>query len=174
MKCLSVHITYKKKTITSELHQTRRCSCSQLSRLPLPRLPLPRSSFTKTGCFTRLPGRSEGHEEVQSPTVTMANPTSADITLQLCFGIVAIIGILVALAGLHHRDSLGCVLCRRCHRRRAPRWSLPVVSFATNAGKDSSWRLACRTRTSCSLLSQELDRFKTVLFAPGHYDTAGC
>ena len=43
------------------------------------------------------------------------NP-SADITLQICFGIFGIVGILVALAGLHHRDSLGCMLCRRFRR----------------------------------------------------------
>jgi hypothetical protein len=43
---------------------------------------------------------------------------STNIALQLCFGIVGLIGVLVTLAGLHYTDSLGCVLCRRWRRRQ--------------------------------------------------------
>ena len=46
----------------------------------------------------------------------MASPSSnTEIALQLCFGIFSVVGIIVALAGLHYRDSLCCVVF---HRRR--------------------------------------------------------
>lgn len=44
-----------------------------------------------------------------------SSSNSTEVALQICFGIFSIVGIIVALAGLHHRDSLGCVLFRsRC------------------------------------------------------------
>lgn len=34
-------------------------------------------------------------------------------TLQIGFGTIGVLGTLLTLAGLHHRDSLGCMLFRR-------------------------------------------------------------
>jgi hypothetical protein len=38
--------------------------------------------------------------------------------LEICVGITGIVAILVAIAGLHYRDSIGCVLFRSLRRRR--------------------------------------------------------
>ncbi|KAF1940864.1 hypothetical protein EJ02DRAFT_494062 [Clathrospora elynae] len=35
---------------------------------------------------------------------------STELALQICFGVFGIMGTIATLAGLHHRDSLGCVL----------------------------------------------------------------
>ena len=59
----------------------------------------------------------------------MPESSSADITLQVCFGIFGVIGLLVAIAGIHHRDSLGCVLFRRLRRQRTRIECLYTRSF---------------------------------------------
>jgi hypothetical protein len=43
---------------------------------------------------------------------------SGSPTLQTCVGILSIIAIFIALAGLHYRDSLACVFLRRFRRSR--------------------------------------------------------
>lgn len=45
---------------------------------------------------------------------------STNIALQTCFGIAGILSLIIALLGLHYKDSLGCVLCRRLRGRQAP------------------------------------------------------
>lgn len=49
-------------------------------------------------------------------TPSLTTPTAQEslkITLQICFGVFGIIGTLVAVASLHYRESLGCVLFKR-------------------------------------------------------------
>ncbi|KAH7085042.1 hypothetical protein BKA63DRAFT_485037 [Paraphoma chrysanthemicola] len=48
----------------------------------------------------------------------MSTTSKSSDLLQVLFGIIGIVSILVALAGLHHRDSLACVLLRRVRRFR--------------------------------------------------------
>lgn len=51
----------------------------------------------------------------------MSETTSTlDIKLQICFGIFAVLSLIVAFASLHARDSLG-VVWFRCMRRRVQR-----------------------------------------------------
>jgi hypothetical protein len=42
-----------------------------------------------------------------------ASKDSTNVALQVCFGAVAIVAILVGLAGWNYRDSLGIVVYRR-------------------------------------------------------------
>jgi hypothetical protein len=41
-------------------------------------------------------------------------------SLQLCFGLVGIVAVIVALAALNYRDSWGCVIFRWARRQREP------------------------------------------------------
>lgn len=41
---------------------------------------------------------------------------SLKIKLQICFGIFGIVSTVIALASLHYRDSLGCILFNRSQR----------------------------------------------------------
>ena len=41
-----------------------------------------------------------------------SSSSKAEIALQICFGLFSIIGIVVAIAGIHHRDSLASILLR--------------------------------------------------------------
>jgi len=45
------------------------------------------------------------------------NESTVNISLQILFGIAAIFSVVVALFGLHHRDSIGFVLYRRLRSR---------------------------------------------------------
>jgi hypothetical protein len=49
-----------------------------------------------------------------------------EVTTQTIFGVIAILGILVTLAGLHYRDSLCCVWIRQLRRRRV-QCTTPIV-----------------------------------------------
>lgn len=40
-----------------------------------------------------------------------------DIAFQICFGIFAILSFFATLAGLHHKESLGCILFRKWYYR---------------------------------------------------------
>jgi hypothetical protein len=64
---------------------------------------------------------------------------STELTLQVYFGMFGVFGTVIALAGLHHRDSLGCVLIRNIRRCRTTsasslpeRMSCPDVSRASD------------------------------------------
>jgi hypothetical protein len=39
-----------------------------------------------------------------------ATSNSADLALQICFGVFGILSTIATLASLHHEDSLGCIL----------------------------------------------------------------
>jgi len=53
-------------------------------------------------------------------------PTS--VALQILFGVAGIFSVAVAVFGLHHRDSFGCVLYRRLRSRPTERtYTLLVV-----------------------------------------------
>jgi len=45
------------------------------------------------------------------------NDSTVNISLQILFGIAAIFSVIVALFGLHYRDSLGFVLYRQFRNR---------------------------------------------------------
>jgi len=46
---------------------------------------------------------------------------STELGLQICFGVFGVLSTLGTLAGLHHHDSLGCVLIRRLRRSAVSR-----------------------------------------------------
>ncbi|KAF2035388.1 hypothetical protein EK21DRAFT_106924 [Setomelanomma holmii] len=50
-----------------------------------------------------------------------ASNDSTNVALHVCFGAVAIIAILVGLAGWNYRDSLGVVVYRRYREKRRSR-----------------------------------------------------
>lgn len=66
-----------------------------------------------------------------------SSSSNTEIALQICFGVFGIVGIVVALAGLHYRDSLCCVVFQR--RRKNPTaacmHSLSVTGTYTNTNE---------------------------------------
>jgi hypothetical protein len=49
--------------------------------------------------------------------MSSASKDSTNAALQVCFGVIGIVGVVITLAGLHYTDSLGCILCKRMRRK---------------------------------------------------------
>lgn len=57
---------------------------------------------------------------INTSSLRMADSkSSAELALQICFGAFGILGVFIALAGIHYRDSVGCVFFRRRKRPRS-------------------------------------------------------
>ncbi|KAH7380014.1 hypothetical protein BKA66DRAFT_571096 [Pyrenochaeta sp. MPI-SDFR-AT-0127] len=57
--------------------------------------------------------------------------STAEIALQILFGVIGILGVAVALAGIHYRDSIGCVILRRRKQPRSQDHELEAGTMTT-------------------------------------------
>lgn len=65
-----------------------------------------------------MPARFNNTDVPTYPYFTPEATTDNEFILQVCFGIFGAIGTFITLAGLHYRDSLGCMLLRHRLSRR--------------------------------------------------------